>query len=124
MFCPFKFCLILQLINGISSDLEKLFRYFNGTAIVAFFSIPKIFRILEFHHLDLEPVELLFHNNLNCILTNYINITKSESSASSTLVLSIFVIHLANCTQFLKSHLSSIIIYNSNIASYYNVSII
>ena len=29
----------LQLINGISSDL-KLLQYFNGTEIVAFFSIP------------------------------------------------------------------------------------
>ena len=27
----------LQLINGISNDCQKLLRYFNGTAIVAFF---------------------------------------------------------------------------------------
>ena len=30
----------MQLINGISRDLQKLLKYFNGTAIVAF---------LEFH---------------------------------------------------------------------------
>ena len=30
----------LQLINGISSDLQKLLKYFNGTPIVAFFRIP------------------------------------------------------------------------------------
>ena len=31
----------LQLINYISSDLQKLLRYFNGTAIV-FFKIPSL----------------------------------------------------------------------------------
>ena len=30
----------LQLINDISSDLQKLPKYFNGTAPVAFFRIP------------------------------------------------------------------------------------
>ena len=30
----------LQLINGISSDLPKLIKYFNDTAIIAFFRIP------------------------------------------------------------------------------------
>ena len=30
----------LQLINGNSSDLQKLLKYFNGTAIVRFFRIP------------------------------------------------------------------------------------
>ena len=30
---------ILQLINGISSDLKKLLKHFNGTAIVALFRI-------------------------------------------------------------------------------------
>ena len=29
-----------QLINGISSDLQKLLKYFNGTGIVAFLKIP------------------------------------------------------------------------------------
>ena len=31
---------ILQLINAISSGLQKLLKYFNGTAIVAFFRVP------------------------------------------------------------------------------------
>ena len=30
----------LQLINGISSDLQRLLKYFNGKIIVAFFRIP------------------------------------------------------------------------------------
>ena len=30
----------LQLINYISRDLQKLLKYFSGTAIVAFFRIP------------------------------------------------------------------------------------
>ena len=29
-----------QLINGFSSDLHKLLKYFNGTAITAFVNIP------------------------------------------------------------------------------------
>ena len=31
---------MLQLINCILSDLQKLLNYFSGTAIVAFFRIP------------------------------------------------------------------------------------
>ena len=31
---------ILQLINGISNDLEKLLKYFNGTAIFTPFFMP------------------------------------------------------------------------------------
>ena len=31
---------IFQLINGISSDLQKLLNYFNGTAIAAFVRVP------------------------------------------------------------------------------------
>ena len=30
----------LQLINDILRDLQKLLKYFNGTAIVAFLKIP------------------------------------------------------------------------------------
>ena len=30
----------LQLINGIWSDLQKLFKYFNGAAVVAFIRVP------------------------------------------------------------------------------------
>ena len=36
--CPFNST--LQLINGISTNLQKLLRYFNGTAIVTFSRIP------------------------------------------------------------------------------------
>ena len=36
----FKWRLISQLIKGISSDLQKLFRYFNGTIISASFVPP------------------------------------------------------------------------------------
>ena len=42
----------LQLINGISSDLQKLIKYFNGTAIVAFLEIP------------FAPSASVFSNNL------------------------------------------------------------
>ena len=30
----------MQLINGVSSELQKLLQYFNGIAIVALFRIP------------------------------------------------------------------------------------
>ena len=32
----------MQLINGVLSDLQKLLSYFNGKAIVAFFTIPSL----------------------------------------------------------------------------------
>ena len=35
-FVHLSFNSTLQLINGISSDLQKLLKYFNGTTIVAF----------------------------------------------------------------------------------------
>ena len=41
-----------QLINCISSDLQKLLKYFNGTAIAAFLKIP------------FAPSATLFPNNL------------------------------------------------------------
>ena len=39
-FAHLIFNFTLQLINAISSDLQKLFKYFNGTATVAIFRIP------------------------------------------------------------------------------------
>ena len=42
----------LILINGISSDLQKLLKYLNSTAIVAFFKIP------------FAPSASVFSNNL------------------------------------------------------------
>ena len=79
----------LQLINGISSDHQKLLKYFNGTAIVAFFRISfaqsasvfsnnlalylkdlKSFASFEsvLHLLKTSIKFLLFQNNLNYIL--------------------------------------------------------
>ena len=39
-FVHLGFSSTLQLINGISSDLQKLLKYFNYTAIVTFFRSP------------------------------------------------------------------------------------
>ena len=39
-FVHLSFNSILQLINDISRDHQKLLKYFNGTAIVGFFRIP------------------------------------------------------------------------------------
>ena len=39
-FVHLNFNSTLQLINGISSDLQELVEYFNGTAILLFFKIP------------------------------------------------------------------------------------
>ena len=38
-FVHLSFNSTLQLINGISSDLQKLLKYFNGTGIAAFLKI-------------------------------------------------------------------------------------
>ena len=39
-FVQLSFNLTLQLINGTSSDLQKLLKYFTGRTIVAFSIIP------------------------------------------------------------------------------------
>ena len=39
-FAHLSFNSTLQLINGILSDLQKLLKYFNSTAIVVFLKIP------------------------------------------------------------------------------------
>ena len=39
-FAHLSFNITLQVINGISSDLQKLLKFFNGTAIVPLFRIP------------------------------------------------------------------------------------
>ena len=39
-FIHLSFNSTFQLINDISSDLQKLLKYFNDTAIVGFFKIP------------------------------------------------------------------------------------
>ena len=77
-----------QLISGISSDLQKLLRYFNCMANVVFLKIP-------------FPLSAnVFPNNLALL---YIDITKSKSSAASIVVPSTFVILLINGVQFLKA---------------------
>ena len=45
-------------MNGISSDLQRLFKFFNGTAIVEFFKIP------------FTPSANVFPNNFALILTD------------------------------------------------------
>ena len=39
-FVHLSFNSTFQIINGISSDLQKLGKYFNGTAIAVFLKIP------------------------------------------------------------------------------------
>ena len=39
-FVHLSFVSIFQLINGILNDLQRLLKYFNRTAIIAFFRIP------------------------------------------------------------------------------------
>ena len=51
-FVHLSFNSLLQLINGISSDCQKLIRYFNGTAIAKFFQV------------QLFPFAAGFSNNL------------------------------------------------------------
>ena len=46
--------LILQLINGISKDLQKLLKYFSGTAIFIFLNALSLFTAVDsFMKLDL-----------------------------------------------------------------------
>ena len=98
----FKFQFNLQLINSISSDLQKLLRYFNGTAIVALLEIPfapsaTVFPINLFSYLKdsklllLRILVLKLYSNELCI-----GLTKYKSSTSSIVIPSIFVIHLMN----------------------------
>ena len=61
----------LQLINYISSDLQKLLKYFSGTAIAAFLKIP------------FAPFAAVFPNNLAL----YLNDIKFSSLAISALKL-------------------------------------
>ena len=47
-FVHLSFNSTLQLINGISSDLHKLLKYFDCTAIVSLFIIPLFPSALKF----------------------------------------------------------------------------
>ena len=51
-FVHLSFNSTLQLINGVSRDLQKLLKYFNGTAIIAFPKTP------------FAPSATVFSNNL------------------------------------------------------------
>ena len=44
---------ILQLINGISKDLQKLLKYFSGTAIFTFLNTPLSAAVSDLKKLDL-----------------------------------------------------------------------
>ena len=55
-FVHLSFNSTLQLTNSISSDLQKLLKYFHGTSIVAFFKI-----------LLASPVSVLYNNLDLCI---------------------------------------------------------
>ena len=66
----------MQLINDTSSDRQKLLRYFNGTAIVACFTIK-------------DTIFAIFASELI-----------ASSSASSIVVPTIFVIHLVKSAPF------------------------
>ena len=61
-FVHLNFNSTLQLINGISSDVQTLLEYFNGTAIVVFSKIPLVLPALVFSNnlsLHLKDLELL-----------------------------------------------------------------
>ena len=67
----------MQFINGISSDLQELMKYFTGRAIVSFFRISLAAfgagwaTVLPNNlALYLEDLKLLFQNNLNYILSH------------------------------------------------------
>ena len=122
-FVHLSFYSTLQLFNGISSDLQNLLRYFNGTAIVASSRIPfadAVFPInLVLYLKDLKallfaiPLSKLsalffeYNRKLPVVLEQfdklYIGVTKSKPSASSIFVPSTFLIHLVNGTQFMNA---------------------
>ena len=50
---------IFQLINGISNDLQKLLKYFSGTAIFTPFFVPLF---------SVAPITLAFYSNEGALL--------------------------------------------------------
>ena len=52
---------ILELINGISRDLKKSFRYFSGTGLFTFSNVPSadFFMKFDLYSKDVELVELI-----------------------------------------------------------------
>ena len=47
-FAHVSFNSTLQLIHGISSNLQKLLKYANGTAIIGMLRIPRRFKVSEY----------------------------------------------------------------------------
>ena len=72
-----RFNTTLQLINGISSGLQKLLKYFIGTAIVGLFSIPSA---------ALSAWATVFPYNLTLYLkdSKLLSLTISASSVASS----------------------------------------
>ena len=52
-----KIRLISQLINGILRVLQKLLKYFNGTTILASFTLPSVWAFPVILILDLNDLE-------------------------------------------------------------------
>ena len=63
----------MQLINGISNDLQKLLKYFNGTAIFTPLFVP-LFPVL--------PIRLVLYLNEEALLSL---VTSALSTLSSLL---------------------------------------
>ena len=129
-FVHLSFNSTLQLISGISSNLQKLLKYFNGTAIIAFLTIPlasfglswtTVFpNILDLCSKDLKLLSLAI-TALKLVASSFESSHKfpvvseqfelysikfytgmTKSSAASIVVSSIFVIHLVNNAQFVS----------------------
>ena len=62
---------ILQLINGISNDLQKLLKYFNGTAIFTPFHVPSFPAL---------PIRLAIYLNKGALLSLVTFVLLSSSS--------------------------------------------
>ena len=69
----------LQLINGISNDLQKLLKYFNGTTIFtpSFFLFAPSASVLPIRFdLYLKDEELLFAKLMFAIISSLLNFHK------------------------------------------------
>ena len=55
---------VFQLFNGISSDLQNLFKLFNGTAIVSFLKISLFPSTSVYSHIH-ERFKVIIINNIN-----------------------------------------------------------
>ena len=71
MICPFKFQLSFAINQYISSDLQKLLRYVNDTAIAVFFEVP------------FAPSATVFHNDLALYLKDLKTLPSTISALKS-----------------------------------------